>query len=411
MLCQHSQCFLFQALSLFVVVQISDANCALGTTSVDLIKERGYDLTGQTHVITGGDSGIGFNIALALAQANARIIFLGHNMAKTAAVMRNITGRTSNNKLSSIPIDLMSFASVREAADKLLSERRIDAVICDAGLVVPLTVVPVTADGFESSIQIQYLSHFYLVELLLPQLRKTRGRVVHTSTNGIDSYSVCKASGLPKNCLNTNTLMKVVHEPNQIGIGNIYLGLWMKSMHARLLAHKEASSGVSAYSFHPGLVATGDMQHWYDLWGGKDAVLQLCFGSTSPEQAEHCENNPAYQSHANQCPFTPWFYCMCPSMDSCPITSEQGAVTGTYLASAPKAELASVNGAWTVACDYVPLVYGDPFVEMVAQIGPDATLEFVESFYRLSLSWVPSVINSSSIGMGLNNWGLGILLA
>jgi len=281
----------------------------------------------------------------------------------------------------------------------------------------PLAAIPVTADGFESSIQIEYISHFYLVELLLPQLRKTGGRVVHTSTLFIDSYALCKKAGLPDNCLNMATLSKAAHEPNQgidqIRDGGIFLGLWMKSMHARILAHREASSGVTAYSFHPGVVASsGDMQELYDQYGGKDALVGMCFNKGTgvddilPGAAEDCQKNPAYQIHADQCPFIQWYGCLCPSADTCPLTSEQGAVTGAYLASAPKAELASVNGALTVACDYVPLLYGDPYVEMVGQIGPDATLEFVESFYQLSLAWAPSVINSSLIGMNSPSWGL-----
>jgi len=378
---------------------LCNALCDPNITSVKLIQSRGYDLTGQTHVITGGDAGIGFGIALGLAEANARIIFLGHNMEKTAAAMRNITERTQNDKLSSIPINLMSLASVKSAAAAVLSSTvQIDSLICDAGLVSPLVQIPLTADGFESTLEIEYISHFYLVELLLPELRKTKGRVVHTSTTSIDSFAVCAQSGLPAGCLTIDTLSAVARRPNTVGNGNIFLGLWMKTMHARVLSYKERSNGVSAYSFHPGVVATGDIDQFFKPYGGKDAFLKLCEPSGSPDvflpgQVEACQNNPAWKDVAGQCSSMKWYECLCSGPDdvrkSCPLSAEQGGVTGTYLAAAPRAELEQVNGAFTVACDYTPVLYGDPYVEMVGKIGVTATRDFLERFHRLSLTWIP----------------------
>eukprot|EP00931_Biecheleriopsis_adriatica_P111944 TRINITY_DN8642_c0_g1_i1.p1 TRINITY_DN8642_c0_g1~~TRINITY_DN8642_c0_g1_i1.p1 ORF type:complete len:420 (+),score=67.05 TRINITY_DN8642_c0_g1_i1:68-1327(+) len=392
------------AILMAIGLQRSSAMCAVNTTSVDLILSRGYNLTGETHIITGGDSGIGFGIALAIAQANARIILLGHNMEKTAVAMRNITERTKNDKLSAIPIDLMSFASVKSAVAAILnSTNRVDSIICDAGLISPIQP-SITADGFESAVEIQYISHFYLVELLLPELRKTKGRVVHTSTAGIDSYSVCKKTGLPEGCTTIDSLSKIVRKPNDnfsaVVDGNLFVSLWMKAMHARILAHREASNGVSAYSFSPGIVATGNVDAFLKLYGGKAAFVKLCGKSASPDemlpgQVEACQKNPAWKHHADHCPFMPWYLCMCSGPDgvmkSCPLISDQGAVTGAYLAAAPKAELAHINGAFTVACDYIPVIYGDPYTEMVNQIGATATLEFLERFYQLSLSWIPKV--------------------
>lgn len=392
------------------------AMCAVDTTSVQLILSRGYDLTGQVHVITGGDSGIGYGIAVALAQANARIIFLGHDMGKTEVAMRNITAVTGNDKLSAIPIDLMSFASVRSAVAALSkAAHRVDALICDAGLVRPIRPA-ITADGFESAIQTEYISHFYLVELLLPELRKTRGRVVHTSTTGIDSYVLCAKSGLPRGCSSIDSLSVVARRPNgnMSGVvdGNIFLALWMKTMHARALARREAGSGVSAYSFHPGVVATSNMDSFYAGYGGKVRFLHMC-STTDPHNPDKflpgrqaaCRKNPAWKHVADRCTFEPWYECMCSRPDgvptSCPLSPEQGGLTGAYLAAAPKAELAHVvNGGFMVACNYTPVVYGDPYTEMVGQIGASAADDFVERFYRLSLSWIPGLGTKDSGGDG-----------
>lgn len=401
------------ALVVAMSLQRCDALCAAGTTGVDLILGRGYDLTGQTHIITGGDSGIGFGIAEAIAQANASIVLLGHDMKKTADVMRNITERTKNDKLSAIPINLMSLASVKLAVDAILAgTSRVDSVICDAGLLHPIHP-SITEDGFESTLQVEYIAHFYLVELLLPQLRRNQGRVVHTSTLGIDSFAVCARSGLPEGCTtNLANFSKIVRVPNDVLTpivdGNIFLALWMKTMHARILAHREVGSGVTAYSFHPGLVATsGDFDDFAKQYGGIEELKKMCSTTSQidvwlPGMEAACKKNPAWQPYVDQCPFTPWFICMGSDPDgvmkACPLNSEQGGLTGTYLAAAPTSELAPINGALTVACDYVPELFGDPYLEMIGQIGSAATMDFLERFYELSLSWIP---NAESSGQGV----------
>jgi len=300
---------------------------------------------------------------------------------------------------------------VKSAVDAILAgTNRVDSVICDAGLLHPIHP-SITADGFESVIQIEYISHFYLVELLLPELRKTQGRVVHTSTVGIDSYAVCMKSGLPQGCTTLAGLANLsttVRAPNDVLTpivdGNIFLGLWMKTMHARILAHREVGSGVKAYSFHPGLVvSSADFAAFAKQYGGIEALKKMCSTSSQidvwlPGQEAACKKNPAWQPFVDQCPFTPWFLCMSSGPDGVmkayPLGPEQGGVTGAYLASAPKSEL-PVNGAWTVACDYTPVIYGDPYMEMVGQIGSTATMDFLERFYELSLSWLPKVGSSS----------------
>merc|ERR1712176_448928 len=99
------------------------------------------------------------------------------------------------------------------------------------------------------------------------------------------------------------------------------MGLYMKALHAKVLAIKESNTGVTAYSFHPGLVATGTAyQAFVDSYGGVAVIKELCAlksdsakafdaATMSPGAAEACEHNPAWQNISNladQCKETPW---------------------------------------------------------------------------------------------------------
>jgi len=96
-------------------------DCSGTQTWKDIIEGR--DLTGQTHVITGGDIGIGYYTALALASANAEVVMACRDSAKPSGkcqtAVANITNITGNQRVSAIPCDLSSFASVRSFAAAL----------------------------------------------------------------------------------------------------------------------------------------------------------------------------------------------------------------------------------------------------------------------------------------------------
>ncbi len=141
----------------FIAVQTVMAHgmdCSGTETWRDTIKDR--DLTGQTHVITGGDTGIGYYQALALASANAQVVMACRDSAKPTGkcqtAVANITAITGNQRVSAIPCDLSSFASVRSFASAL-EERvsKVDALTNNAGIAwndPRLPVGPITDDGF-----------------------------------------------------------------------------------------------------------------------------------------------------------------------------------------------------------------------------------------------------------------------
>ena len=141
------------------------------------------DQAGRTAVITGANTGIGFEVARVLATRGARVILACRDLGKAREAVARIGAAGPGAGAGVIRLDLASLASVREAARELRAAcERIDLVINNAGVMMP--PYGVTADGFELQFGINHLGHFALTGLLLDQLAGVPGaRVVTVSSN------------------------------------------------------------------------------------------------------------------------------------------------------------------------------------------------------------------------------------
>ena len=138
------------------------------------------DLTGQTAVVTGANSGIGLETAKALTARGARVIIAVRDEAKgrTAAEGMHGPGTTEVR-----PLDLASLDSVRAFA-KAWDGGPVDLLINNAGVMLP--PLTRTTDGFELQFGTNHLGHFALTNLLLPHIT-AHGRVV-TVSSGAHRY-------------------------------------------------------------------------------------------------------------------------------------------------------------------------------------------------------------------------------
>jgi len=135
--------------------------------------------TGRSVVITGANTGLGFETAKALAEKGARVVIAVRNTDKGKQAADRISGDVEVQEL-----DLTSLASVRAAADTLKGRfDRIDLLINNAGVMT--TPKGTTADGFELQFGTNHLGHFALTGLLLDRMLEVPGsRVVTVSSNG-----------------------------------------------------------------------------------------------------------------------------------------------------------------------------------------------------------------------------------
>ncbi|MDA9121392.1 oxidoreductase, partial [Flavobacteriales bacterium] len=137
---------------------------------------------GKIAVVTGANTGLGYETALGLASKNCKVIMACRNRDKAEKAMADIRKEVPNAGLEFIKLDLNSSKSVREFA-KAYKEKydRLDLLINNAGLMIPPLMR--TEDGFESQFGVNHLGHFLLTNLLFPAIEKTdNARVVSLSS-------------------------------------------------------------------------------------------------------------------------------------------------------------------------------------------------------------------------------------
>ncbi|HPY25535.1 MAG TPA: SDR family NAD(P)-dependent oxidoreductase [Mycobacterium sp.] len=136
------------------------------------------DQTGRLAVVTGSNTGLGFDAARVLAARGAHVVMACRDTAKADAAAARIRAQTPGAQVSVQKLDLGSLTSVREAAAEMVAAYpRIDLLINNAGVMYPPKST--TADGFELQFGTNHLGHFALTGLLLGNLLPVDGsRVV-----------------------------------------------------------------------------------------------------------------------------------------------------------------------------------------------------------------------------------------
>jgi NAD(P)-dependent dehydrogenase (short-subunit alcohol dehydrogenase family) len=140
------------------------------------------DLHGRTAVVTGANSGLGYQTALGLARHHAQVVMACRNQRKGAEALGRIRSEVPAADVTLASLDLSDLASVRQFA-ALFTESHpgLDILVNNAGVMA----IPHqrTADGFEMQFGTNHLGHFALTGLLMPSLLARPGaRVVTVSS-------------------------------------------------------------------------------------------------------------------------------------------------------------------------------------------------------------------------------------
>jgi NAD(P)-dependent dehydrogenase (short-subunit alcohol dehydrogenase family) len=140
------------------------------------------DLNGKTIVITGGNSGLGFECARAMTTKGAHVVLACRDLGKAGAAVERITSARPSVSLEAMALDLADLSSVRSFT-AAFSEKfaKLDVLLNNAGVMALPRML--TKDGFEMQFGTNHLGHFALTGLLLARLLNTPGaRVVTVSS-------------------------------------------------------------------------------------------------------------------------------------------------------------------------------------------------------------------------------------
>jgi len=201
---------------------------------------------GKTVVITGGNSGIGFETAVALAQAGATTVITARDAGRGQAAVDAIRHRSGRADVSLVVFDLASLASVEAGAGAILERcPRIDVLINNAGVI--LAERRLTDDGFEATFAINHLGHFFLSQLLLDRITAgAPARIINVSS------IAHRSARLDFDDLQSSRGYNGMSVYGRSKLANIYF--------TTELARRLAGTGVTVNCLHPGVVRTG--------WGG-----------------------------------------------------------------------------------------------------------------------------------------------
>jgi NAD(P)-dependent dehydrogenase (short-subunit alcohol dehydrogenase family) len=154
-------------------------------------------LRGRTFVVTGGNSGIGFEAARVFARRGARLVLACRDAEKMKAAAERICAETEGAEIDLVTMDLSDLSSVRAAA-AAIRERApaLDVLVNNAGVMA----LPEreTKDGFEMQVGTNHLGHFALTGLLLPALLAAEAARVVTLSSLVHFQGSLALEDLPK---------------------------------------------------------------------------------------------------------------------------------------------------------------------------------------------------------------------
>src|SRR5579863_4336675 len=206
------------------------------------------DQQGQCFIVTGANTGIGFEAAKVLAARQARVLLACRDEAKAQAAMARIRAEVPGADLAFLPCDQADLASVRRAAEIAAQEPRIDVLLNNAGVMFP--PLTRTAQGFELQFGVNHLGCFALTCLLLPKLAQgLAGRVVVTAS------LAHRRGNIDWGDLNADKSYQARQRYSDSKLANL---LFAQELDRRLRA---AHSPVTAVACHPGIAGTDLSRH------------------------------------------------------------------------------------------------------------------------------------------------------
>ena len=211
-------------------------------------------MDGKTVIVTGGNTGIGKETAVDLAERGAKVILACRDETRAEAAVAEIKKRSGSELVLFRKLDLASLASVRQFSERILREEpQIHVLINNAGVMFPPYTV--TEDGYELTFAVNHLGHFLLTLLLLDRIKSSPSSRILI----ISSYA---------------------HYPGSLDFSDM---MWKKRyqpqfayMHSKLanvmfaweLAKHLVGTGVTVYAIHPDSVNTELPRHLQTYcWG------------------------------------------------------------------------------------------------------------------------------------------------
>ncbi|KAL2003461.1 hypothetical protein VTN02DRAFT_3772 [Thermoascus thermophilus] len=231
-------------------------------------KKELHNLEGRVAVITGGSQGIGYAIARGLVEAKAKVILINRSWDTGSDAIRGIkTDFGVDAQVEWYHCDLGNLKETREVFMGIRErEKRLDLLVLSAGINV--NQFAVDHDGIDCHFGVNWLGHFYAINLLYPLMRRT-SRIPGAPAPRI----VLEASEAHR--MAPSTKFDSIEDINDPSLGPVQL--YARSKLAMILGVKygllervikPAGDNIYAIAVHPGTVHTAMQQQWKEAYPG-----------------------------------------------------------------------------------------------------------------------------------------------
>ncbi|KRT78321.1 dehydrogenase [Oryctes borbonicus] len=217
-------------------------------------------LVGETVIVTGANTGIGYYTALDFAKRGARVILACRNKDRAETALKKIVEISGNQNVVYKLVDMASLQSVRDFAKDINSnEDRLDILVNNAG--IGTQTEDYTKDGIQTILQVNHIAGFLLTHLLIDKLKKTGGaRVVNVA-----SVVAALASLTPAKINRINKALSPT-----IFLSDMYYNSKLCNILCTIeLAKRLRGTSVTVNALHPGVIST-------DFFREMPRYVQVC---------------------------------------------------------------------------------------------------------------------------------------
>ncbi|XP_017778359.1 PREDICTED: retinol dehydrogenase 12-like isoform X1 [Nicrophorus vespilloides] len=244
-------------------------------------------LVGKTALVTGGNSGIGYETALHLASRGCRVIIA--DVVDSESSRKQIVEETGNDNIIYKWIDLGSLQSTRKFAEDIIkTEPRLDILINNAGVAGFSEIC--SDDGILMDMHINHFGSFLLTHLLVDILKKTpKSRIVFVSSIGAFLHQVNTVEDINRPARFSHKTFKSLLQYNNSKLCNI--------ISARGFAKRLSKHSITVNAAYPGIVCTPIFTSFRNRIGESTWVFKMIkiftwsFGKSAEEGAQttlHC---------------------------------------------------------------------------------------------------------------------------
>jgi len=254
---------------LYYYFQTKVGQNGFGRSSTSEEVTEGLNLHGRVYIVTGANTGIGYDTARVLALRGGKVVLHARKIEKAKEAIEKARAEHPGVELDlvGLEMDLGSLESIRKFVDSFFKlDLPLNGLILNAASLAPLEYQK-TLDGFELQMGVNYIGHFYLTKLLLEKLEKSApSRVVVVSS---DAYRMSNSS--------------FISSPN-LELDYELLATYGNSKFAQIMFSKELndryhSKGINSFSLHPGVIATNlHVTSMNDIFGSASGVVMFFLG-------------------------------------------------------------------------------------------------------------------------------------